>query len=54
MRLSNLFLGTDLLNEGEDRWELFYAREADQVHFVSEFKLGVNFAFPGEIVKFEV
>lgn len=54
MRLSNLFLGTDLLNEGEDRWELFYAREADQVRFVSEFKLGVNFAFPGEIVKFEV
>ena len=54
MRLSNLFLGTDLLNEGEDRWELFYAREADQVRFVSEFKLGVNFAFPGEIVKFEI
>lgn len=54
MRVSNLFLGTDLLNEGEDRWELFYAREADQVRFVSEFKLGVNFAFPGEIVKFEV
>lgn len=54
MRLSNLFLGTDLLNQGEDRWELFYAREADQVRFVSEFKLGVNFAFSGEIVKFEV
>lgn len=54
MRVSNLYLGVDLLNEGTDRWELFYAREADQVRFVSEFKMGVNFAFPGEIVKFEI
>lgn len=54
MRVSNLFLGVDLLNEGTDRWELFYAREADQVRFVSEFKMGVNFAFPTEIVKFEI
>ena len=52
-RLSNLFIGTDLLNE-EERFEIFYAKEADQVRFVSEFKMGVNFAFPGEIVKFVV
>jgi hypothetical protein len=52
-RLSNLFIGTDLLNE-EERFEIFYAKEADQVRFVSEFKMGVNFAFPGEIVKFTV
>ena len=51
MRLSNLFLGTDLLNE-EDKFEIFYAKEADQVRFVSEFKMGVNVAFPDEIVKF--
>jgi hypothetical protein len=51
MRLSNLFIGTDLLNE-EERFELFYAKEADQVRFVSEFKMGVNFAFPDEVVKF--
>ena len=50
-RLSNLFLGTDLLNE-EEKFEIFYAKEADQVRFVSEFKMGVNFAFPDEIVKF--
>lgn len=50
-RLSNLFLGTDLLNE-EEKFELFYAKEADQVRFVSEFKMGVNFAFPQEIVDF--
>jgi hypothetical protein len=50
-RLSNLFLGTDLLNE-EEKFEIFYAKEADQVRFVSEFKMGVNFAFPDEMVKF--
>jgi purine-nucleoside phosphorylase len=54
MRVSNLFLGTDILDEDQNRWELFFAREADQVRFVSEFKLGINFAFPQEIVKFEV
>ena len=51
MRLSNLFLGTDLLNE-EEKFEIFYAKEADQVRFVSQFKMGVNFAFPDEVVKF--
>lgn len=51
LRLSNLFLGTDLLNE-EDKFEIFYAKEADQVRFVSEFKMGTNVAFPDEIVKF--
>lgn len=53
LRLSNMFLGTDLLNE-EEKFEIFYAKEADQVRFVSEFKMGVNFAFPDEIVKFFV
>jgi hypothetical protein len=51
IRLSNLFLGTDLLNE-EERFELFYAKEADQVRFVSEFKMGVNVAFLDEIASF--
>ena len=53
MRISNLFLGTDLLNE-EERFEIFFAREADQIRYVAEFKMGVNFAFPDEIVKFFV
>ena len=50
-RLSNLFLGTDLLNE-EERYELFYAKEADEVRFVAEFKLGVNVAFLDEVASF--
>jgi hypothetical protein len=51
LRISNLFMGTDLLNE-EERFEIFYAKEADQIRYVNEFKAGVNFAFPDEIVKF--
>ena len=51
MRLSNMFLGTDLLNE-EERFEVFYAKEADEVRFVSEFKMGVNVAFLDEVASF--
>jgi hypothetical protein len=51
MRLSNMFLGTDLLNE-EEKFEIFYAKEADQVRFVSEFKMGTNIAFPDEVSAF--
>jgi hypothetical protein len=50
-RISNLFMGTDLLNE-EERFEIFYAKEADQIRYVNEFKAGINFAFPDELVKF--
>jgi len=50
-RLAHFVSGTDLLNE-EEKFEIFYAKEADQVRFVSEFKMGVNIAFPDEVVKF--
>ena len=50
MRLSNLFLGTDLLNE-EEKFDIFFAKEADEVRFAAEFKMGVNIAFPDEVVK---
>jgi hypothetical protein len=51
LRLSNLYLGTDLLNE-EEKFEIFYAKEADEVRYVVEFKMGVNVAFTDEVVKF--
>jgi hypothetical protein len=51
MRLSNMFLGTDLLNE-EEKFEIFYAKEADQVRFVSEFKMGTNVSFLDEVAAF--
>lgn len=49
LSMANLYLGTDMLNE-QDRFELFYAKEADEMRFVVEFKLGVQVAFPDEVV----
>lgn len=50
IRLGNMFLGTDLLNE-EDKYEIFFAKEADEFRFAAEWKMGVQIAFPSEIVK---
>ena len=47
--MSNMYLGTDLLNE-QEKFELFFAKEADEMRFVVEFKLGVQVAFPDEVV----
>ena len=46
----NMYLGTDLANE-QEKFELFYAKEADQIRFVDEFKYGVQIAFPDQVVK---
>jgi hypothetical protein len=51
--MTNMYLGTDLLNEDE-RFELFYAKEADEMRFVTEFKTGVQVAFPDEVVYFKL
>jgi hypothetical protein len=51
MRTSNIHLGTDLENE-EERWEIFFAREADEIRFIAEFKYGINVAFTNEISEF--
>lgn len=53
IRMSNIFLGVDLENE-EERWEIFFAKEADEIRFVAEFKEGINVAFPNEIVSFKL
>ena len=53
MRLSNLFLGVDLIDE-QEKFSIFYAVEADQVRYVCEFKMGVNVAFPDEVTKFTI
>ena len=50
LRESNLYMGCDILGE-EDKWEIFYARESMEIRFVSEFKVGINTAFPNEIVQ---
>ena len=51
IRDSNLYMGCDILGE-EDKWEIFYAKEAMEVRFVSEWKMGVQLAFPNEVVSF--
>ena len=50
-RISNFYIGCDMLDE-EEKFEIFHAKEADEVRFVTEFKTGVQFAFPDEIVDF--
>ncbi|WP_212005750.1 hypothetical protein [Chitinophaga sp. HK235] len=52
-RWSNIFLGVDMLNE-EEKWEIFFAKEADEVRFVAEWKTGINTAFPDEVVSFKL
>lgn len=53
LRMSNIYEATDLENE-EERWEIFFAKEADEIRFIAEFKDGVNVAFPNEVVSFKL
>ena len=50
-RVSNLFIGTDLLNE-EEQFELINDPYAMNIKFMAAFKFGVQFAFPDELVDF--
>jgi hypothetical protein len=52
-RKSNMFMGVDMLNE-EERFEIFYAKEADEVRFMAAFKLGTQIAFPSQVANFEL
>jgi len=51
-RMSNIYLGVDLQNE-EDKFEMWYSQDDRVVKFHVAFKMGVQFAFPDEIVRFE-
>ena len=46
---SNLFAGTDLLNDAED-FRIFFSEDNDEVRFKQKFKLGLQVAFPERIV----
>jgi len=50
MSTENMYLGTDLLNE-QEKYDLFFAKEADEIRFVCEFKMGTQVAFPDQVVK---
>lgn len=49
---SNLYLGTDLLSDGED-FAIWYSKDNDEVRFLSKFKFGVQVAFPTLIVHYD-
>lgn len=51
-RMSNIYLGVDLQGE-EDNFEMWYSQDDRNVKFSASFKMGVQFAFMDEIVKFE-
>lgn len=46
---SNLFVGTDLLND-EEAFRIFFSEDNDEVRFKQKFKLGFQIAFPERIV----
>lgn len=52
-RASNLYFGTDLLNDAES-FEIFYSKDNDEVRFISKWKMGVEVAFPGFVVYFSL
>ena len=52
LRLSNMFLGTDLMSD-TDNFEMWYSQDDRNVKFSVAFKMGVQVAFPGEVVKFK-
>jgi hypothetical protein len=47
--VSNLYMGTDLLNDSEN-FDIWYSRDNDEVRFKAKFKLGVQVAFPEFVV----
>jgi hypothetical protein len=52
MRMSNVFLGTDLESE-ESRFEMWYSQDDRNVKYSTSLKIGVQLAFPDEVVRFE-
>lgn len=51
IRVSNMHMGCEINGEDE-KFEIFHAKEADEVRFMNEFKLGVQVGLPAEIVQF--
>lgn len=50
-RISNFFIGTDLLDE-QEKFKMFYDESDDLVKFSANFKMGTQIAFPDQVVKF--
>lgn len=52
MRTSNMYFGTDLENE-QEQYEVFFAKEAQKVRYIAAWKAGVQVAFPDHIVSYQ-
>jgi hypothetical protein len=52
-RLSNFFLGTDLLNE-EENFEMWWSQDDRVMKYNVDFKYAAQFAFLNEIVYFKL
>lgn len=52
-RAANFYFGTDLLNDAED-FNIFYSEDNDEVRFRAKWKMGVQVAFPGFLVDFDL
>lgn len=50
---SNLYFGTDLLSDAEE-FQIFYSADFDEVRFRAKWKMGVQFAFPTNVVYFKL
>lgn len=53
-RISNLFIGTDMLDEANEKFSIFYDQSDDVIKYVARLKYGTQIAFPDEVVKFFV
>ena len=51
-RMSNIFMGTDLISE-DSQFKIWYSDDDDNIKVAVRGKIGVQFAFMDEIVKFE-
>jgi len=50
-RTSNLYFGTDLLNE-EENFDIWYSKDNQNIKLSAKFKAGTQIAFPTEIVQY--
>lgn len=49
----NFFYGTDLLSD-EEQFNLWYSQDNDEVRFQAAFKMGVQMAYPDQVVQFRL
>lgn len=54
IRMSNIYEGTDIEDEESTNWSIMEDQFKDFLRYKAQFKMGVNVAFPNEIVSFKL